>query len=179
MKRSSFKRAKKGARRSAGFKKSNKYWLKPAASTPNSEASPSSVTSNSVPSGLPSRTLLRAALYIRENYKSAISDAPAEQLGETFVTRGDVMCWHPKERRDAIMVEENCAFISAEENEKFTRERKYRAMLYLVATYGFEPIDAWLTRIEWKETARQIIRRVRPDLFNTPRHLREGLQITE
>lgn len=86
---------------------------------------------------------------------------PAEHLGEIWVSRGDV-----KNRAEAnrlkIFVEENMAFLTAEQNINFTKFRKYQARLYLLDKYGKEKIQTFLDSIDWPETVDQLLAQVKP-----------------
>lgn len=94
-------------------------------------------------------------MHIRQNHGSTL--LPAEHLGEVWVERNGVQQRRPADR-ELIFHEYNCAWLSANQNLRFTKNLKHQARLYLLDIYGREAIDKWLKEIlDWPQMTENLL----------------------
>ena len=81
--------------------------------------------------------------------ESGCEHGKVSDLHEEFVSRKDVMCL-PKDARDVIFDEHNCAYVCNWVNLNMTQEQHARVRAYLIGLYGRQEIEQWVNSLQMK-----------------------------
>jgi hypothetical protein len=81
---------------------------------------------------------------------------PAEECHEAFIRRSGVMQRRKEERSD-IMDPRNCVMLARTQHDGMSKRLVNETRLYLIACYGREEIQRFLTEIDWSDPLEHLV----------------------